>query len=114
MTLTKIKTVPQNAARIRQDVFITTSDSLSSGSRKQAPRRVLDEVWRVTPESVKVRAFCDPAQDRYMTHSVKFFVAHKKLDYAAWELQLTCELHVLLSYPKDGSSRLYRRRRSQS
>ena len=37
----------------------------------------LDEVWRVTPESVKVRVFCDPHRDRYLTHSVKLFVAHK-------------------------------------
>jgi len=38
--LTKVKIVPQSAARIRWDLFIMTSDSLSSGSRKQAPRRV--------------------------------------------------------------------------
>lgn len=37
----------------------------------------LDEVWRVTPESVKVRAFCDPHRDRYLPHSVFLFVAHK-------------------------------------
>src|SRR3569832_365519 len=38
----------------------------------------LDEVWRVTPESVKVRASCDPHRDRYPTHSVKLFVAHNQ------------------------------------
>jgi hypothetical protein len=39
--VTKIKIVPQSAARSRWDLFIMTSDSLSSGSRKQAPRRLV-------------------------------------------------------------------------
>jgi hypothetical protein len=39
--LTTIKIVPQSAARMRRDLFIMTSDSLSSGSRKQVPRRVV-------------------------------------------------------------------------
>src|SRR3954466_1136799 len=75
--VTKVKIVPQSAARIRGKLFMMTSGSLSQAQESKRLVEQLDEVWRVTPESVKVRVFCDPDRDRCLPHSVKLFLAHK-------------------------------------